>query len=323
MSLPIVDLSLFANGDKDERQRIAREIDAICRDVGFLGVVGHGVPDKIVSELYAASKDFFRKSFDQKCRVQQPRSHVVRGYIGLAKGALGALRGESTPPDLKESFTVGPEAGEEDTVRSPVNLWPEGDSSFRAAWLAYYAEMARLSRDLMRLFASALTLETDHFDDVFDRHSSVLSAIHYPNQTSPPVKGQLRAGAHTDFDVLTLLRPDDAPGGLEVMTEHGIWMPVRAPADGFVVNIGEMMARWTNDRWKSTLHRVVNPPRDRTGSTERLSIGFFLQPADDFVIACLPSCCDASEGPRYAPISAGDYVNARFASQIVGNNVRS
>jgi isopenicillin N synthase-like dioxygenase len=315
MSIPVIDLARFTNGDAAERKSVARETDRICREIGFLGVVGHGVPDGVIGDLYARSKAFFHQPAQAKLGVRQPAPEIVRGYIGFGKGALGATRGEKTPPDMKESYTIGPERTDGETPAA--NIWPAGDPSFRSAWLAYYAQMERLGLQMMRLFAEALDLETDHFDAAFGHHPSILSAIYYPDQVEPPKQGQLRAGAHTDFGTMTILRPDNAPGGLQVMSKAGDWLAARVPAGGFVVNIGDMMARWTNDRWVSTLHRVVNPPRDLVSGTERLSIGFFHQPNDDFVVECLPGCRDAEGRALYPPVAAGDYMTARFNSQIV------
>lgn len=316
MSLPVVDLSRFLTGDAAERRAVARETDRICREIGFLSVVGHGVPEAVTNNLYAVAKAFFHQEAARKRQVAQPSRDVVRGYIGFAEGALAATRGQATPPDLKESYTIGPE----DEGRGPANLWPAGDAAFRSAWLAYYAEMDRLGTDMMRLFAQALALDPHHFDGAFGHHGSILSAIYYPDQPDPPAEGQLRAGAHTDFGTMTILRPDEAPGGLQVMTTSGEWMPARRAPGSLIINIGDMLARWTNDRWVSTLHRVVNPPRDTVAGTERLSIGFFYQPNDDHVVECLPSCVGADGRALYPPVSAGDYMTARFTSQIVATS---
>ena len=316
MSIPVIHLSRFLNGTPSERQAIARETDRVCRDIGFLSVVGHGVPDAVTSSIYDRAKAFFRLPAAEKQRLAQPGPDIVLGYIGFAKGALATTRGEATPPDLKESFNIGPETDARGLPRGPANLWPE-EPGFRAAWLAYYTEMDRLSRDMMHLFAAALCLGADHFDRSYARHPSVLSAIYYPDQPEPPAAGQLRAGAHTDFGTMTILRPDDAPGGLQVMTKEGEWIPARATPNSFIINIGDMMARWTNDRWVSTLHRVVNPPRDMARGTERLSIGFFHQPDDDAIVECLPSYRGANGGSSYPPVRVGHYMSERFISQVV------
>jgi isopenicillin N synthase-like dioxygenase len=311
--LPIVDLSRFRDGTPDERRAVARETDQICREIGFLSVKGHNVPDPITADLYGKAKAFFHQGPAVKERVRQPGRDVVRGYIGFAEGALAATRGDETPPDLKESYTIGPD----EPGRGPSNIWPAGETAFKAAWLAYYAEMDRLGREMMRLFAMALDLDPSHFEDAFRRHSSILSAIYYPDQPVAPAAGQLRAGAHTDFGTLTILRSDDAPGGLQVMTPAGEWMAARIEPGSLIINIGDMLARWTNDRWVSTLHRVVNPPRDAASGTERLSIGFFYQPDDDCVVECLPSCLFAGGKALHPPVTAGEYIASRFRSQIV------
>ncbi|MFO1147450.1 MAG: 2-oxoglutarate and iron-dependent oxygenase domain-containing protein [Alsobacter sp.] len=315
MTLPVVDLSRFRDGDLDDKRAVARETDQICRDIGFLSVTGHNVPEPVTAELYARAKAFFHQNPAEKLKVRQPSRDLVRGYIGFAEGALAATRGDETPPDLKESYTMGPD----EPGRGAPNIWPSGNTAFKAAWLAYFAEMDRLGREMMRLFAMALDLDAGHFENAFRRHSSILSAIYYPDQPEAPADGQLRAGAHTDFGTLTILRSDDAPGGLQVMTAAGEWLPARREPGSLIINIGDMLARWTNDRWVSTLHRVVNPPRDAVSGTERLSIGFFYQPDDDCVVECLPSCVFAGGQALYPPVTAGDYIASRFRSQIVAS----
>jgi isopenicillin N synthase-like dioxygenase len=158
----------------------------------------------------------------------------------------------------------------------------------------------------MELFALALELPQAWFADKIDRHFSVLSTIYYPPQTTPPLPGQLRAGAHTDYGSLTILAPSDAPGGLQVRSLAGDWMDVPYLPDGFVINIGDMMQRWTNQRWRSNFHRVVNPPAATT-PRPRQSIAYFLHPNDDADIACLPTC-GGSEAHALPPIQAGDYM---------------
>ncbi|MEI6537261.1 MAG: 2-oxoglutarate and iron-dependent oxygenase domain-containing protein [Verrucomicrobiaceae bacterium] len=323
MSIPVIDLSRFRNGDTSERRAVARETDRVCREIGFLSVTSHRVPEPLIADIYQRSKNFFRQPVTRKESVRQPGPDVVRGYIGFARGALATTRGETTPPDLKESYSIGPEREEESQASGSFNQWPADDPGFCASWLSYYAEMERLSGEMMELFAEALDLERNYFYNGFGNHSSVLSAIYYPDQVKPPAEGQLRAGAHTDFGTMTILRPDNAPGGLEVMPKSGEWMPARPAPGSLVINIGDLMARWTNDRWVSTLHRVVNPPRDIVSGTERLSIGFFHQPDDVHVVECLPSCRSADGSALYPPVTAGSYMKTRFTSQIVRQETTS
>ena len=321
--VPTVDLGRFMHGDAADKKAVAAETDRICSDIGFLSIVGHGVPETVTDQIYDLSKQFFRGPDSAKIKVAQPKADVIRGYIGMGKAALGVTLGEDTPPDLKETFSIGPEPGPDaDYFTAPgsrshfaANLWPDDIAGFRPAWQAYWTAMTYLSDTMMRLFACALGLEERHFETAIDRHISILSAMYYPDQPVPPRPGQLRAGAHTDFGTMTILKPDNAPGGLQVLTKSGDFAPVKAPPGSFVLNIGDMMARWTNDRWVSTLHRVVNPPPDTTLGTERLSIGFFHQPNYDALVECLPGCRSADQPARYAPVTAGDHLHAQFSAQ--------
>ena len=322
--VPTVDLGRFVHGDAADRSAIAVETDRICRDIGFLSIVGHGVPEEITQAVYDSSKKFFRMPGENKIRVAQPQADVIRGYIGMGKAALGATMGEETPPDLKETFSIGPEAKPDLPYYSAPgsrshfapNLWPQDIPSFRQAWQAYWTAMTGLSETVMRLFAYALNLDENFFTPAIDRHISILSAMYYPDQSAVPRPGQLRAGAHTDFGTMTILKPDSAPGGLQVLTKDGEFEPVIAPLGSFVLNIGDMMARWTNDRWVSTLHRVVNPPLDARMGAERLSLGFFHQPNYDAVVECLPGCRCAEQPAKYPPVIAGDHLHAQFSAQV-------
>lgn len=326
MEIPVLELSRFLRGDETDRKRAARDTDAICRDIGFLAITGHEVPESSINDIYHCSKAFFHLPDEAKRAVRQPSPDLIRGYIGMGLAALGTTQGEETPPDFKESFSIGPvDVDPEELDRSipgvrhhfSENLWPHGLEEFRQAWTRYYREMTRLSHDILRLFACALDLEENYFASFSDRHISILGAMFYPNQDPPPKPGQLRAGAHTDFGTLTILKPDQAPGGLQVLSRTGNWVPAITPPDGFIVNIGDLMARWTNDRWVSTLHRVVNPPPDQRLGSERLSIGFFHQPNYDALVECLPSCQDAGNQAKYPPVAAGDHLYSQFASQVV------
>ena len=150
------------------------------------------------------------------------------------------------------------------------------------------------------------------FDGAIDRHFSTCPSNLYPEPSGEPLPGQLRTGPHTDFGSLTILAVNDAPGGLQVLLPDGAWHDVRPAPGHFVVNLGDMMGRWTNDRWKSTVHRVVNPPREQATGSRRQTVGFFLHPNYDAEVACLPTCTDADHPPRYAPILAGEHMLAKL-----------
>jgi isopenicillin N synthase-like dioxygenase len=183
-------------------------------------------------------------------------------------------------------------------------VWPERPAEFRPVWTAYYRALEDVSLRVMRMLAMALDLPEDHFRPFTDKHVSPLRANHYPEQTTPPLPGQLRAGAHTDYGDLTVLLPENVPGGLQVLNPFGEWVDVEAPPGAFVCNLGDLMQRWTNDRWRSTMHRVVNPPREHATGNRRVSFAFFHQPNYDAVIECLSTCSGPDYPPRYPPIVA-------------------
>jgi isopenicillin N synthase-like dioxygenase len=313
--VPIIDISSFFGTDAAARQRVAREVNAACTDIGFLIVTGHGVPSALIDEMRVVSRQFFDLPTDEKLRQKMPPDRY-RGYIALGNEALANSLDEQTPPDLKESFSIGPMVEVSDEYHRAAkpgnffaaNIWPDRPGRFRTVWECYYGEMESLSTSLMRIFAIGLGMEENFFDDKVDRHISNFSVIHYPEQPRPPLPGQLRAGAHTDYGSLTIVKPDNAPGGLQVMTKDGSWMDVPNLEDGFVVNLGDLMAEWTNDRWVSTMHRVVNPPRGAALGSRRLSMTFFHQPNYDAVIECLPTCRSAERPAHYGTTTSGEHV---------------
>jgi len=326
MVVPVIDLHGIGT-DRARRLAAAREIDEACRDIGFFTVVNHGVPATVDHACWRAARAFFDLPAAARQAVAFPYPGYPYGYAGLASETLAQSRGTAGPPDLKESFCIGPlrrperprgRKGEDEPEAFAYadNLWPAALPGFRAAWEAYYRAMAGLAHRLMRLFALGLGLEEGYFDDKIDRHISALRALNYPDQRGPPVPGQLRAGVHSDYGSLTILRQEAKPGGLEVLTREGDWLPVPDIPGGYVVNIGDLMATWTNDRWVSTLHRVVNPPPDAAGSTRRQSLAFFHQPNWDAEIRCLPTCLAPGARPYHAAVTSGAYLMSKFRSTL-------
>jgi isopenicillin N synthase-like dioxygenase len=309
--VPVVDIAAFVEGGTaEERLAIARQVDAINREIGFLVVTGHGLPRSLLEEWFEVSRQLFEGPGEVKDAVTAaPGEH--QGYHRLAQSGLAAKEGQTAPPDLREYFMVGNSdldrvsqlPGAERFHRP--NRWPATPPRFQEVALSYYTAMERLGARLMGLFAMALDLREDWFADKIDHHFSVLSTIYYPAQKEAPLPGQLRAGAHTDYGSLTILAPNDAPGGLQVKSMDGRWMDVPYLPDGFVVNIGDLMQRWTNDRWRSNFHRVINPPRSGKPQA-RQSVAYFLHPNHDAAIECIPSCLGS--GSRHPTIRAGDYM---------------
>jgi isopenicillin N synthase-like dioxygenase len=197
----------------------------------------------------------------------------------------------------------------------PSNRWPDRPAALKALYTEYYLRMGALAADLMRLSALALGLPENYFDDKIGRHISRLNVRLYPEQKVAPLPGQLRAGAHTDYGTVTILKPGDTIGGLQIADAMGNWHDVPAIAGSYVVNQGDLMARWTNDRWLSTLHRVANPPEEAKGGSRRLSIVFFHHPNHDATVSCLPTCVQAGCAPAYEPITVSDYYRMKKSQQ--------
>jgi isopenicillin N synthase-like dioxygenase len=324
--IPVVDLS----GDP---ARVGRAVDDACRDVGFFTVIGHGVPDAIADEAWATGRAFFELPLAARMSVAMPTPGYPYGYCPLSVETLARSLGDTSLPDIKETFAVGPvdppprpldEMADPDerAIYSP-NLWPDsGLPELRPAWEAYYRVMADLAARLMEAFARGLGLPAGFFHRFIDRHGSAMRMVNYPHQDRPPPPGALRAGAHTDYGTLTILRQDGAPGGLEVEDAAGRWVPVPFQAGSFVVNVGDLLARWTNDRWRSTLHRVVNPPLEAATSNRRTSFPFFHNANWDARVECLPTCLAPGEMPRHPPVLAGAHLMAKFRRTVVAERGR-
>lgn len=324
--IPVLDLAPFLAGDAAARDAAAAEMDRIGREIGFFLLRGHGVDPALTAAAAAAADAFFRLPEAEKRAIAQPAPEISRGYTPPGGEALSAGLGETAPGDLKEMIDIGPV--DPPPAGHPAhrgaghhfhpNLWPARPEGFRPAMEAYYRRMNRLADDLMRLFARALALPEDAFAASLDRNISALRLICYPEQTVPPVPGQLRSGAHTDYGTLTILTANRAAGGLQARHRDGRWIDVLPEPGEFVVNIGDAMEVWTNDRWVSTLHRVVNPPPDLAATARRLSLVFFHQPNHDALIEALPSCTGEGNPARHAPISFGDHWTAKWMATKTG-----
>ena len=318
-NVPVIDVAPFSAGGSG-KHRVVEAIARACEDVGFFGIVGHGVDDALIGGIYREGRAFFALPREEKMEVGRPAPGVSRGYNSLSDQSLGNTLASGVPPDLQESFAIGPldpgngphwTAGY-GPIHFHPNLWPRRPAVFRAAVTAYWQTMEALAGRLARTFALALELPEDFFADKIDRHVSTMRLNFYPAQPVAPLPGQIRAGAHSDYGGFTILRTEDAPGGLQVVRRGGSWVDVPNIPNGFVVNIGDMLMRWTNDRWVSTVHRVVNPPESVRADTTRMSVAFFQVPNYDVEVRCLESCTGPGNPPRYAPTTAGAHWRAKI-----------
>jgi isopenicillin N synthase-like dioxygenase len=320
-AIPTINLGRFREGSAAERAEIAATVAETCRRVGFLIISGHSLEqdffDRVVSESFA----FYDQPREIKDRFHPTGPAKQRGYHGMATRGLGRTLGQDAPLDLRESYFLGPvEDQRADYAHIPEaatsyapNILPDSPAGFDRTLVELYRSFEQVAADMYRLFAVALGLPEGYFDGLIQRHFSILAAHHYPPLAEPPEPGQLRTGAHTDFGAMTILAMTEASGGLEARLPDGSWAPVQAKRGELVINLGDMMQRWTNDAWASTLHRVVNPPGLAMASSRRLSVGFFVHPDYDAAIQAIPTCVAPGEAPKYPTITAGEHIAAKIA----------
>ncbi|QPM88815.1 isopenicillin N synthase family dioxygenase [Pseudooceanicola algae] len=306
-SLPIIDISGLASSDPTDRAMVGASIRSACLAHGFFYVTGHGIPDGLIDAVMTETRSLFDLPDAAKDAVDKAQSPCNRGYEQLGGQTLqpGAL------PDRKEGYYIG----EELTARDPrvatgkfnqgPNQWPADLPGFRPTMMAYFGALTTLGDTLMRGMALSLDLPEDYFADFCDQPAATLRLLHYP-PAQPDVPDEMGAGAHTDFGGLTMLLQDNV-GGLQVRDDDGSWIDAPPIPGAFVVNLGDMIARWTNDTYRSTLHRVIN----RSGR-ERYSVPFFYTGQQDHEVACIPTCLAAGETAKYPPITVENHLRAMY-----------
>jgi isopenicillin N synthase-like dioxygenase len=295
------------------------QLDAALREVGFVTVRNHGIADDVRDRYFDAIREFFAMPIADKEAIAIGRSPCHRGYVGVGTEALdGALGnaddaiGTAAAGDLKETLDTGIDHGPDHpevlagTALHGPNQWPDLPG-FREAVEAYRAAVVAVSERIHEVMAVGLGLRADHFAAQPGETMYHLRLIHYPPQDRvTPAPGQWGCGAHTDYGTLTVLA-DDGVGGLQVQMRSGEWVDVVVPAGELVVNIGDLMAIWTNDRWVSNPHRVVNPP-----GRDRYSSPLFVEPGFHLRIETLPTCLDEDGTSRHGPVVTGPYLLSRF-----------
>jgi isopenicillin N synthase-like dioxygenase len=315
-NIPVIDLSDALGGGPAARRRVAARLDRVCCEIGFFTLVGHGAPQSVLAALRTQAHAFFALPLDEKRRAIHPIPTTPRGYRALGIEALSYGNEGGTPPDLKEYYHFGRESWPDEPYFTSSegqryfieNLWPKQPAGFKEAAQRYYAEMERIELALLRLAALGLGVDEHYFDGKVDRHITAMRINFYPVQKEPPLPGQLRAGEHTDYGTFTILNGENAPGGLQVKTRGGDWVDIETDESTFVVNIGDLLMRWTNDRWISNRHRVVNPPDAVASRVQRLSIAFFHHPNYDAMIECIAPPGQA----KYPPVNSGAYRDLKY-----------
>jgi len=295
-SLPIIDISGLSSQSSTSRHRVGAQLRAACLDKGFFYISHHGVSESLVDDVFKEAAAFFALPFEQKAAVDKAKSKANRGYEPLQGQTLevGGL------PDLKEGYYIGPEHGPEDPrvvagmFNHGANQWPVQQPNFRPVMMAYLEVMLDLSARVMRGIALSLDLPEDYFAHYCSDVMATVRLLHYPPQPAQALAGQKGAGAHTDFGGLTLLRQDNV-GGLQVWDQASDgWIHADPVPATYIVNLGDMIARWTNSRYRSTVHRVVN-----ASGRERYSVPFFYTGNYAHKVECIPTCLAPGETPKY------------------------
>lgn len=299
--IPVIDISALNSGGS--LFEVAREIRWALTNVGFFYVKNHGVPEAVVNGAFDETRAFFDLPLQDKMGLHISKSGLaLRGYIEIF--------GENTDPtktkDLKECFDIGPECpGGEEPFFGP-NLWPAARPEFERAVYGYHQEMKGLAQRLMRAIAVSLDLEADFFAPRMTNPITIQRLLHYPPQQGRIDESVMGIGAHTDYGSLTILAQDDV-GGLQVMNRDGAWVEGPPIAGTFVINIGDLIQRLTNDLYLANLHRVVN-----ASGRERYSIPFFIDADADAVFEPLESCVSPGNPARYQPVTCGAHKFGRF-----------
>ena len=307
MTIPLVDLADFVDGDSKQKSAFVQELGKAYEDVGFVAVKNHGIPAELIADLYKYVQQFFSLPSEKKKKFEIPELAGQRGYTSFGKEHAKG----SDAPDLKEFFQYGQIVPQDHQSKSeyPDNVQVDDIPGFNETLFKAYRAFEKSGKSLLQATALYLNLEENYFDYFVEEGNSIVRAIHYPPITSEP-KSAIRAEQHEDINLITLLVGASADG-LQILTKKNEWVNVTSLPDQIVVNVGDMLQRLTNNKLKSTTHRVINPPRE-LWHTSRFSIPFFLHPKSAMSLATLDSCVDEKHTKAYQDITAGEYLDERL-----------
>jgi isopenicillin N synthase-like dioxygenase len=297
-TIPLIDISGL-QGTAAERHAVVDKLRAACTDTGFFYITGHGLPGSLIEQVLSQSHQFFALPAEQKLAIASDKSPCRHGYEPMRKQTLEP----GAPPDVKEGYLAGEDlasdhpAVQNDPVNIGPNQWPEQLPQFKQVMTTYTEEMKRISGMVMAGLALSLDLPEDYFEDFCSMPILTLRLLHYPPQPPNPAPGEKGCGAHTDWGGITLLLQDDA-GGLQVQAADGSWIPAPPIAGTFIVNIGDLFARWTNNLYRSTVHRVIN-----VSGRDRYSVPFFFDGPSDHLVSCIPTCLPTGAVPHFPDIT--------------------
>nr|WP_299035399.1 2-oxoglutarate and iron-dependent oxygenase domain-containing protein [uncultured Tenacibaculum sp.] len=305
--IPSVNLADFLSDDAERKQKFINEIGDAYENIGFVALKGHFLDDKLVDNLYAEIKKFFDLPSDVKEKYEIPGIGGQRGYVSFGKeSAKGKKEG-----DLKEFWHFGQyvDADSKYAKEYPENVEVEELPEFNKVGKEAYQMLEKTAKYVLRSLALHLGLEETYFDNYIKNGNSILRPIHYPPITTEP-KGAVRAAAHGDINLITLLMGAQGKG-LQVQNHKGEWIDAIAEDDELMINVGDMLSRHSNNKLKSTIHRVTNPPKELWG-TSRYSIPFFMHPVSDMKLNVLENCIDENNPKQFEDITAGEFLDERL-----------
>jgi isopenicillin N synthase-like dioxygenase len=309
-SIPSLDLADFTSGDTNRKAKFVKQLGEAYNSIGFVAIRNHYLTDELSAKLYNTIKIFYAQPDQVKQKYEIPGLAGQRGYIGKGKEHA---KGRNTG-DLKEFYHIGQEVLDNDPIKNeyPDNVWPTELPEFKEVALEVYRRLEKTGVQMLRAIALYLNLPENYFDDKVRHGNSILRPIHYfPIEDPDSVPADaVRAAEHGDINLITLLMGASADG-LQVLRRDGMWIPITALPEQLVVNVGDMLERLTNKKLKSTIHRVVNPPRHLM-NTPRYSIPFFMHPRSEMNLAALPSCVDEAHPKLWKDITAGAFLNQRL-----------
>lgn len=306
-NIPSVDLRDFLSDDPVRKQKFVNEIGKAYEEIGFVALKGHFLSDELAGTLYEEVRNFFNLPLDTKKKYEIPGIGGQRGYVSFGKESA---KGRTTG-DLKEFWHFGQYVENDETLKQtyPENVIVEELPGFNKTGKEAYRMLEKTGIYVLRALALYLGLEESYFDSFVKNGNSILRPIHYPPILEEP-KDAVRAAAHGDINLITLLMGAQGKG-LQVQNHNGDWIDAIAADDELVINVGDMLSRHTNNRLKSTIHRVVNPPRELWG-TSRYSIPFFMHPISEMPLNCLENCTDETHPKQYEDITAGEFLTERL-----------
>jgi isopenicillin N synthase-like dioxygenase len=308
MNIPVVDLSDFISGNTETKGAFVQQLGKAYEEVGFVAVKNHGIPHHLINNLYQCVQEFFSLPLQKKVTYEVAGLAGQRGYTSFGKEHAKG----SDAPDLKEFFQYGQVVQDGDSINDeyPANVNVEEVAGFDITFFDAYRAFEKSGKALLQAIALYLHLPEHFFDENIHNGNSILRAIHYPPIIEQP-KSAIRSEQHEDINLITLLVGASADG-LQILTKQNEWVPVTSLPAQIVVNVGDMLQRLTNNKLRSTTHRVVNPP-PHLWHTSRFSIPFFLHPKSKMSLACLEGCIDKTHSKAYADITAGAYLDERLS----------